>query len=284
VSGVALPAVSATQRLYWAKMITDAQRSAAYSLVAIAQEIAILVGPLLFGAVLAGSSPAVALGTVATASGIGTATLAASLPAHGPRDAARRTAHAAALGAGMRVLLTVSILLGGSLGAIQVAVPATATAHGAPAASGLLLAILSIGGLLGGLIYGSRPWTIAPAARLEALLVSLTAALALLIPVSDLVFVGVLLFFAGVPVTSAYTTVSLLVDDHAPSRVVAEAFGWISLGTGAGLAPGNALAGILVESSGPHAGFALATIISAAATLVAGAGYGRLSSPSSHEP
>jgi MFS family permease len=170
------------------------------------------------------------------------------------------------------------MLIGATFGAVQVAVPAAADEAGAQGASGVLLALLSVGALLGAFFYGSRAWSAAPAGRLVALLLIITTALVLLSPASGLVFVGVMLLFAGAPLAPAITTVSLLVDEHAPSHLAAEAFGWISLGTAAGLAPGNALAGVLVEESGPRAGFALAATIGASAALVAALGYGRLSS------
>jgi hypothetical protein len=88
LSSLALPAMSTVQRLYWGRLV-GAQRSAAYNRVAITQELAILVGRLLFAVILAGSSGFIALGIVATLSGIGAAALAAALPA----DASQSISH-----------------------------------------------------------------------------------------------------------------------------------------------------------------------------------------------
>ena len=47
---------------------------------------------------------------------------------------------------------------GTSIGIVQVLLPAFADERGSAEAGGLLLALLSAGSLLGGLVYGARSW------------------------------------------------------------------------------------------------------------------------------
>ena len=58
----------------------------------------------------------------------------------------------------------VLVAFGTAVGIIQVAVPAFADARGSAAPGGVLLAALSAGSLVGGVVYGARTWPATPAA------------------------------------------------------------------------------------------------------------------------
>lgn len=67
---------------------------------------------------------------------------------------------------GMRTLLNTSLAVGVLAGLVNVAVPAVALADREPALAGLLFAVTAVGDLLGGIVYGARPWrsSLAPVA------------------------------------------------------------------------------------------------------------------------
>ncbi|GAA1661192.1 hypothetical protein GCM10009733_068660 [Nonomuraea maheshkhaliensis] len=281
IIGVALPPISVSMRLEWGRRTPAEGRTAAYSLVFLVQELAMLTGPLLFGLLIAVASASLALGTVAAAAGTGT--LAFSL-------ALRSGSYAGSRGRGrvfadrrMFVLLPVVLLLGGFIGAVQVGVPALAAAREVPAATGPLVAALSVGGIAGAIAYGSRRWRSGVPARLAALMLALglpLAPLTLLDPLPSLsrpssgplasasavpesplsgslwwlaVFWAAL-FVAGLALTPALTTSSLLVDEYAP-HAQAEAFGWVSTAIGTGGAAGAAVAGVAGDRFGHAAPF-----------------------------
>src|SRR5262249_49678697 len=127
----------------------------------------------------------------------------------------------------VRVVLSIALLLGGVIGAIEVAVPIFATGHDAPAAAGLLIAAVSLGGIAGATIYGSGSWRAPPRQRLVLLLALMTVWLAILVPADTLVLAGVLLLLVGIPLNPALATFSLLIDRHVPEGTAAEAFGWL---------------------------------------------------------
>ena len=64
--------------------------------------------------------------------------------------------------AGMRTVFGVLVAFGTAVGIVQVAVPAFAAERGSAATGGVLLAALSAGSLIGGLVYGARPWPGSP--------------------------------------------------------------------------------------------------------------------------
>ncbi|MEV5896113.1 MFS transporter [Nonomuraea fuscirosea] len=271
IVGVALPPISVSMRLEWGRRTPAEGRTAAYSLVFLVQELAMLVGPLLFGLLIAVASASLALGTVAAAAGAGTLAYARVLRSGSAVSTrGRRRVFA---DRGMFVLLPVVLLLGGFIGAVQVGVPALAAARDLPAATGPLVAALSVGGIAGAAAYGSRRWRSAVPARLAALM------LALGLPLTPLAFLDTpasgsllwmalfwaALFAAGLALTPALTTSSLLVDEYAPDAQ-AEAFGWVSTAIGTGGATGAAVAGVAGDQFGHTAPF-----LTAAAFALTGA-------------
>jgi predicted MFS family arabinose efflux permease len=271
VAGLALPPVSTSMRVIWAALVPEDGRTAAYSLVYLVQELAIFTGPLILATLLAAWSAALALVTVAALSGVGTLAFAASVRVSGNQvSPSRRATESVLRPPGMRVLVAIAALIGGVIGGLDVAAPTLATAHGAPAASGLLIAALAIGGIAGGAIYGARRWRAAPSRRLVLLLALVSAPIWLMVAVQSLLFVGALLVVAGLALNPALTTISLLVDQHASGPSTAEAFGWLSTGIAGGTGAASAIAGVVAQHQhDAQAAFILSALAGASAATLA---------------
>jgi MFS family permease len=179
----------------------------------------------------------------------------------------------------MRALIPTAALVGAVIGAIEVGVPTFATAHHSPAASGLLVAILSIGGIAGAAVYGGRHWELAPIGRLLVLLAALTVAVAITISAQALIVLGVALALVGLPLNPSLTTISLLVDVHVSASSAAEAFGWLSTGIAGGAGLSSALAGAVSDPGDPRPAFVVAAVAAATATLLAALARRTLSGP-----
>ena len=281
LAGAALPPVSTVMRVAWGAASGDGDRTSAYSLVFLTQELAILTGPLLLSAVVAASDASAALVTVAAVTGAGTLGFAASLPAALERRETRPHEHGATVlrSPGMRALLPVAALVGAVIGGVEIGVPTFAAAHHAPAASGLLIAILSTGGIAGAAFYGMRRWATGPTARLIGLLAGLTVAAALAIAAPGLVALGAALALVGLPLNPSLTTVSLLVDSHVSPAGAAEAFGWLSTGVAGGGGLSSAVAGAVTHPGDPRPAFVVAAVAAGMAALVATVTRRRLAAP-----
>ncbi|UBU12775.1 MFS transporter [Nonomuraea gerenzanensis] len=270
LAGLGLPPVSVSMRIEWGRGAAGRDRTAAYSLVYLVQELAMLTGPLVFGLLIVVASASLALGAVAAAAGAGTLAFARALLADA--DGHTRERGRAFADRRMLVLMGVVLLHGGTFGALQVGLPALATARDVPAATGLLVAALSVGGIAGAATYGARSWRSPAQVRLVGLMLLLGLALAPLALVGPLPVFCVVLFLGGLVLNPALTTSSLLVDEYAPTAQ-AEAFGWVSTGLGTGAAAGSAVAGVVGERFGPGApflagaAFALLGALSAASLL-----------------
>jgi MFS family permease len=270
LAGLALPPVSASMRVEWAEVVAGDDHTATYSLVYLTQELAILAGPLMLAGMIAAASASLALIAVAAFAAAGTVGFAASV--RSPSDPG--SPHAALSGLvlrirGLQLVLAVALLVGGVIGALEVAAPTLATAHHAPAAAGLLIASLSVGGILGAVIYGSRRWRARPPARLLQLLALLTAALALMIAAHGLLAVAALLLLGGIALNPALTTFSLLIDQHVSAQTAGEAFGWLSTAIAGGTGAANIIAAAVAQHQhDARAAFVVAAIAGAAATAV----------------
>jgi MFS family permease len=278
LAGLALPPVSTAMRVAWGEAVGAADRTAAYSMVYLTQELSLLTGPLVFAAVTAAASAALGLVVVAVLSASGTIAFAASVRSLPARHAVHPQGRPGSMlsGRGMQSLLVVAILLGAAVGAIQVGVPTLAVAHGAPAAAGLLIALLSVGGVIGAAAYGARRWLTDPAMRLLPLLGAIAVSVALMITTPSLAVVGLLLLLAGLGVNPALTTLSLLVDRETPGPTASEAFGWLSTGISAGTGAGSAIAGVLVQHRGDARPAFIAAAAAAAIAMAAAVVVGRV--------
>ena len=163
-------------------------------------------------------------------------------------------------------MLLIALLVGGVIGAIEVAVPIFATGHNAPAASGLLIAAVSLGGIAGATVYGSGQWRTPPRRRLVLLLALMTVWLAALVAADSLVLAGVLLLLAGAPLNPALATFSVLIDRHVPGGAAAEAFGWLSTAIAGGTGAASAIAAAVAQHHDSEAAFLVAAVAGVAAT------------------
>jgi MFS family permease len=171
VAGLSVPATPSSVRTLLAGTLRDPElRVSGYALVAVSFTAALVLSPLLVSGLLLVAGPAAAVvvsSVLAGASGLVFARTrasrqwrpAAQLPPWRPHGLAT---------AGMRTLLSTNLAVGVLAGLVNVAVPAVALADGAPALAGLLFALAAVGDLLGGVVYGARPWRSSLARRLTA--------------------------------------------------------------------------------------------------------------------
>ncbi len=272
--GFGLPPVSASMRIAWGRMAETEDRTAAYSAVTLTQEVAVLLGPLLLAAIVALASAAAAVLVVGGLAVAGSLVLASVMPRrlHDESAPERRNALRSS---GVRLALLVNFVFCVALGCVELGIPALAGERGAPAVSGLLLAVMSVGGILGAIGYAARRWERPAASRLALMLVVYAIAILPLIATPSFAVIWAPLVLAGGALNPIVTTVALVVEDHA-GAAAAEAFGWQSTSLAAGTAAGNALSGPLAEAHGASAAFAAAAITATLAVVVSAVTHSRL--------
>ena len=263
--GLCVPQLPGAMRALWGELVADEpSRQAAYALVTIVFEVAVMTAPVLVAVLVAVASPSLAV-AVAAAFGGGAAL---AFAATGGSRRWRGTPHAVGwlgplVSPGMRTLVAVNIAFGAAIGIVQVAVPAFAEEHGTPAIAGLLLAAVSLGSLIGGIVYGARDWPGTLWRRLVALMLVLGAAYGVLTVARTPWLLGVLLVLPGLLLAPTNVVSSTLLDTVAPAGTVTEGFAVTVMAVVSGIALGNAAGGLIVDA----ASYEVAVVCSGAAAV-----------------
>lgn len=268
IAGSLMPPIAPAVRALLRDLLRDPDvRESAYALESVIQEVIWIAGPLVVGAVITVASPTVAV-LVSTAVCIAGTTLFVTSP--GARGRGVRAMHArrpqVLAIAELRAMLAPIFLNGLAIGAISVGLPALALHAGSRPATGVLLAVWSLGSVTGGLWYGARNWRAPLGRRYPILLLSgvvCTAPLILARTIPEGI-VGALV--AGLTLAPAFSCQYALVGRAVPDGVETEAFTWVSSALIGGLAAGAALGGAAVAS----AGFSAPFVVGCAAMALAG--------------
>ena len=270
-AGACLPQLPSAMRSLWPLLVGDdeSQRQTGYAIGAISFELAVVSAPAVVAGIVAVGSPALA---VATAGAIAaTAALAFSItgasrtwqgPAHATRWVGPLTAP------GMRTIFGAVGAMGAAVGILQVAVTAFTAERGSAELGGMLLAAMSAGSVLGGLVYGARSWSGAPAVRLVLLLAGLGAGCTLLAAAGSPLVLAAMLVGVGSLLAPITIVASSLLDVVAPRGTVTEAFSVMVMGVVVGTAAGSALGGTLVDT----ASYAGAVTVAALSAVCGAAG------------
>jgi predicted MFS family arabinose efflux permease len=157
----------------------------------------------------------------------------------------------------LRALLVTVALAGVVIGAVEVGLPALAAEHGSRWSAGPLLALFSIGSMIGGLVYFARTWRLPIAPRYRLTLAVMTLAVAPLIASHSLTAGFLLSAVAGLALAPMLSAQLSPVGALARPDSTTEAFTWHRTATIAGMAAGSALGGLLIDTHGAGAAFAL---------------------------
>lgn len=295
-AGMCTPPLGPVMRTLWSNLLPDRQLlQRSYSLDSVAEELLFVTGPLLVGLVMEYAVPAAGVAAGAALVLTGTFALVSSPATRGTcRPAAERTLPSASAdgfapdpahpaprrrrlrGAGLRHAVVVSAGVGLSLGALDLLVVAFAEQQHQAEAAAWVLAALSAGSAVGGLLYGAVSWRLSGRLLLPALATALGLSLAVAglsptVPVL-LAVVGI----AGLFVAPAITTAYLVADESADQGSRTQAGAWVNTALNAGSSAGTTAVGLTVGRLPLPACFALAAV---PALLCATAVVGRICRP-----
>ncbi|WP_406433901.1 MFS transporter [Streptomyces sp. NBC_00631] len=269
-AGLCAPPLEGGLRALWPSVLGAEERvHTAYAMDAVAQEVMFTVGPLLVTLCVSLWSAQAALLVVNVVGVLGALSVVVSPPSRAWRSAPREAHWLGALrSSGLLALLAAFLFVGMALGSITVASVPYADGHGGDVVYGWLMAALGLGALVGGTVYGSRQWTGEPARRLRALVALLAVCYLPLMLMPGAVAMVLLTVLAGVFLAPAIACAFVLVDRHAPSGTVTEAFSWLVTTFTVGASVGTGLAGPVVEAGGVLWGFAVPGAAGAVSLLV----------------
>jgi MFS family permease len=281
LSGALVPPIAPTVRALLREVLDDpGVRETAYALESVTQELVWITGPLLVALVITVTSPSAAIVLLAIVCVGGTMLFVRSPLARDRQDrvaAHQRTSVMA--NSRLLALLGPIVLTGLNLGAVEVGLPSLALHAGSRSASGILLALWSVGSMTGGLWYGSRAWRSSLAGRYRMLLLVAAVFTAPLILARSIPLGIVCSLLAGLTIAPVFSCQYALVGRAVTAGSETEAFTWVTAALVAGIAAGSAVGGAAIASSGVGAPFVIACVATALAALLALGLRGRVEQP-----
>ncbi|MFS2241930.1 MFS transporter [Microbacterium sp. OR16] len=264
LAGLSTPPVQAAVRTIYPKLVNAGQLTPLFSLDASLQEIIWIVAPVVITVVSTQVGTVQGLLLVAAILVLGGAWFILS-PEVGrvriPRS--RRAFGRVVLKPPVMLATVIGFLLIGACSAVEVGVVAT-FGHGGLEA-GLVLAVFSVGSLVGGLAFGHIP--IGPWAMARRLLI-VTIGLGLTMVSLNIFWLGGTLVLAGVGIAPALAVLFAITTASVKFSETAEAFGWAGTGQLIGAAAGSAVAGILIDQSGPTGAYLAAALFALVGLVV----------------
>lgn len=265
LGGLAVPPVQPAVRTIYPKMVTSSQLTPLFSLDASAQELIWVAGPVIttFVATQIGTVEAIIVAMVFLV--VGGTWFIASPELGRVRIPRSKRAFGVVLKRPSVVVATLTgLLLIGACAAVEASVTSV-FGEGSPNA-GIVLAVFAVGSLFGGLAFGHRPispntlWT-----RMAIVFVGLALALG----GTNFWWLCIALVTAGIGIAPALAVMFGSVSATVKFSDTAEAYGWMGTGQLIGAAGGSAVAGFLIDSSGPIGGFTVGAVMAGVGVVVA---------------
>lgn len=250
LGGLLAAPTSAVSRTLWPELANDQHElDSLYTLDATTQELIFIVGPAVVAVLVALGGPQTALAAGAAAGAVGGVAFALTIkPLWTPHP---RTREGPTFTTGLVAPFVVLLLMALGLGFVEVGVPAAAILDGDRSAAGWLLALWSLGSLVGGVAASRVRWRGRPADRLTGLLLGLSAGTAVVVLTWQLglVWLAAGLFVAGLTLAPTLAACYGVIGDVTVPQQRTNAFAWAVTFILLGLGGGAALGGVLAESS-----------------------------------
>ena len=266
VAGAAMPQIGSAVRARWSYLVTDKPGlNTAFAFEAVVDETVFIVGPALVTVLATAVHPLAGLSSAILAATVGTAVLVNQRrTAPAPSGRVRRGAGSALRWSVLAPLVVCAFMLGALLGGAEVAIVAFSDEHGAKPLAGLMLATWALGSLLAGLVTGAVNIQATNAVRFRWAALTLALLMLPLPFVDSFLLLAVNLFLSGFAISPTLIAGLAWIQETVPADRITEGITLFTTGLGAGLAPGAALVGLVVDAAGASASY----WVSAAAGLV----------------
>ncbi|MDH5577592.1 MAG: hypothetical protein OEZ09_03975 [Betaproteobacteria bacterium] len=272
LAGASFPPVTACQRAWLRqKLGDDALLTAAFSLDALLVEVVFIGGPLLVALLVALFSPATAVIAAAICGLLGSLQfMRARALANWSRAARFSGAFLGPLAEPRFALLLLLVCCYASVfGLVEIGVAAFAAESGRPAMAGVLLGVMSVGSAAGALVYGTRHWRVPLSRQFSYSLALMGLGIAPLAFVTQTAPFALWCVVAGIAMTPTLIIQATLVARSVRAEYATEGFTWSATALLAGVGIGLAVGGLLLEQGAVSGLFAVATLVSAGAALLA---------------
>lgn len=250
LAGACAPPLGPTMRTVWAGLLDDPRLvQRAYSLDGVAEELLYVSGPVLVGVLVRFAPPAAGVALSALLIVAGTCAFVASPAMPGPRAAEPKgtAGRGRRFDRGLFSPVTVAAGMGLALSGTELLVMALAAERSYDAAVvPWILAALSAGSAVGGLLNGAVDWHRPARVRLALFAAGLGLVLAVTGLAPGVWTLTAAIAAAGLFIAPALTTAYLLAEETASPASRTQAGAWVNTGVNAGSSGGSLLAGMLI--------------------------------------
>lgn len=273
VGGAALPAAGSCVRARWSHALAGrpADVQTAFALEAVVDESVFMLGPILVTVLAALIDPVAGMATAVVSGLVGTLLLAAQrstqppvLPSHRTLDNRTRLPWRTLV-----PLVVVMFALGSLFGGAEVVTVAFAEEQGSQAYAGPLLALWALGSLLAGVVTGGLYLRSSTTDRVRLGALALCLTMAPLAFIDSVLLMGGVLLLGGVAIAPTLIAATSLVEQSVPASRLTEGMSLLHTGVVAGVAPGAAVAGLVIDRSGASAAYAVSFAAGTLAAVVA---------------
>ncbi len=273
LAGATLPQIGSSVRARWSHLVEDKRELlTAFALESVVDEMVFIVGPALVTTLATTVHPLAGLTSAVVATVVGTTALVAQKGTEPPATGAGRRGGGAPMP--WRVLaplIACAVSMGALLGGAEVATVALSDELGATSLSGLMLAIWAVGSLVSGIITGALHLRAANATRFRWGMLALGLLMLPLPFVHGFPTLAVFLFLSGFAISPTLIAAFAWIEEIVPATRLTEGITLFTTGLAAGLAPGAALVGLVVDAAGASPSYwvtAVAGLLGAAAAFV----------------
>jgi MFS family permease len=274
LAGAAYPPIGSAVRARWSHVLAgrpgDVQT--AYALESVIDEVIFVIGPTLATVLATQWHPWAGLGLALLAGVPGTFLLAA-------QRGSQPVPHLARQSPGPRpampwppvvLLAAVSCALGSMFAAAEVSTVAFSAEQQAKSYAGVLLACWAAGSMVAGLITGTIRWRRPAIWRVRVWTLLLALVMVPMTFVGSMPAMGITLFVAGFAIAPTLIALMSSIEQGVPSGRLTEGIAITHTGLAAGLAPGAALAGLVIDAHGASPSYLVALgggVVAALASL-----------------
>ena len=277
VAGAAFPQVESCVRTRWSHVLDQrADIDTAYALESAVDEVVFMTGPILVTVLATGWDPVAGLATALVAGTGGTLFFAAQHSTSPPPTPRSRGVRLAPIPIAVMVpVCVVGVALGTLFGGAEVATVAFASEHHHAGYAGLLLALWAAGSLIAGVATGLVRWRVGPALRLRWGTVGMAVAMLPLSLIGSLWLMGGWLFVAGFAIAPTIVASLSIVEQAVPRSRLTEGMAVVGTALVAGVAPGAALAGRIIDTHGASRAYLVSLVAGLVAAVAATAARDR---------
>ena len=273
VAGAGLPQIGSSIRARWSHLVSDKRDlHTAFAFESVVDEVVFIVGPALVTTLATTVHPLAGLATAVVATVVGTALLVSQKrtepPAARVHERHERTPMPWQV---LAPLIACGVTMGALLGGAEVATVALSEELGATSLSGLMLAVWAVGSLVSGVIVGAVHFHASNAVRFRWGMLALGLLMLPLPFVDGFVSLAFFLFLSGFAISPTLIAAFAWIEETVPAGRITEGITLFTTGLGAGLAPGAALVGLVIDRSGASTSFwvpAVAGLLGASVALL----------------